>query len=147
MALLLSWDECLQNCDYPQRFFCPQPHTTSKRTRGVNSWAHSSTCLLRRRGNYQQQDQPWYTHSSLMIRKRLSLGRLLTPCMGLVILLLLGGALPSLSGFPPLSSSNIQQLHCQLWQQYFLRPVNINILCNIQARSGPLSKQPSKWAG
>ena len=64
-ALLLSWNECLQNYDYPQRFFCPQPYTTSKRARGVNSRAHSSTCFLWRRGNYQQQDQPWSAHSSL----------------------------------------------------------------------------------
>ena len=64
-ALLLSWNECLQNYDYPQRFFCPQPDTTSKRARGVNSRAHSSTCFLWRRGNYQHQDQSWNAHSSL----------------------------------------------------------------------------------
>ena len=47
------------------KIICPQPDTTSKRARGVNSRAHSSTCFLRWRGNYQQQDQPWYTHSPL----------------------------------------------------------------------------------
>ena len=63
-ALLLSWDECLQNYDYPPSSFCPQPDTTSKRARGVNSRAHSSTCFLWRRGNYQQQHQSWSAHSS-----------------------------------------------------------------------------------
>ena len=150
MALLLSWDECLQNYDYPQRFFCPQPHTTSKRAKGVNSRAHSSTCFLRWRGNYQQQDQPWNAYSSL-------------GSVHLLVFLWLPVWVSSSCCYlgehslhcqvgpktPKLSSSNLQQLHYIIFDSniFFVDPITMSILCNIQARRGPLSKQPSKWTG
>ena len=81
----------------------------------------------------------------LIIRKRSSLGLLLTPCMGLVILLLLGRALPSLSGCPHYQDQIFNNFIISFGSNtLFVDPITMNILCNIQARSGPLSKQPSK---